>query len=84
LGTVIGETTAGAVIGTDEFTLVDGATVIRLPIEGWYTLDLHDLENLGVKPDIKVVNDLNRIRDGIDDQLDAAINNLMDQLKGQK
>jgi tricorn protease len=80
LGTIVGETTAGAVIGTDEFELVDGQTVIRLPMEGWYTLDLKDLENMGVKPDIRVVNDLNRIRDGFDDQLDAAVKCLMDKL----
>jgi tricorn protease len=84
LGTIIGETTAGAVIGTDEFDLIDGATSIRLPIEGWYTLDLKNLENLGVKPDIRVVNDMNKIRDGIDEQLDAAIKNLLDKLSSGK
>jgi tricorn protease len=80
LGTIIGEATAGAVIGTEEFTLIDGRTGIRLPMEGWYTLSGANMENLGIQPDIRVVNDLNDIRDGIDDQLDTAVQYLLERL----
>jgi tricorn protease len=81
LGTIIGEPTPGAVIGTDEFRLVDGQTGLRLPMEGWFALDYRNLENTGVQPDIRVVNDLNDIRNGIDDQLDASIEYLMKEIE---
>ena len=81
LGTIIGETTLGAVIGTEEYTLIDGTTGIRLPMEGWYAMDRTNLENYGVPPDIRVVNDLNHIRDGVDDQLEYAVRHLLDQLE---
>jgi C-terminal processing protease CtpA/Prc len=80
LGTIIGETTLGAVIGTEEYRLIDGTTGIRLPIEGWFYLNGTNLENDGVEPDIRVVNDLNHIRDGIDDQLIYAARYLLDGL----
>jgi C-terminal processing protease CtpA/Prc len=80
LGTIIGETTLGAVIGTEEYTLIDGVSGIRLPIEGWFGLDWTNLENYGVPPDIRVVNDLNHIRDGVDDQLNYAVQYLIDEL----
>lgn len=80
LGTIIGEATVGAVIGTEAYTLIDGRSGIRLPIEGWYALDGTNLENNGVQPDIRVLNDLNHIRDGIDDQLIYAVEYLLDEL----
>jgi tricorn protease len=80
LGTIIGQTTAGGVIGTWNIALVDGVTVIRIPKRGWYTMDDENMENLGIEPDIRVVQDLNHIRDGIDDQLNYAITYLMDRI----
>ncbi|MFH1675952.1 MAG: S41 family peptidase, partial [bacterium] len=80
LGTIIGETTLGAVIGTDSYTLIDGRSGIRLPIEGWYSKEGTNLENYGVPPDIRVVNDLNDIRDGIDNQLEYAVKYLIENL----
>ena len=80
LGKIIGKATPGAVIGTDEFTLIDSSTGIRLPMEGWYNLNMTNLENNSVQPDIRVVNDLNDIHDGKDDQLDTAVKYLMDNL----
>jgi tricorn protease len=80
IGTIIGETTLGAVIGTEEYDLIDGHASIRLPMEGWYDIRQENLENMGVDPDIRVVNDLNHIRDGIDDQLNYAVQYLLDGL----
>ncbi|MCX6644912.1 MAG: S41 family peptidase [bacterium] len=80
IGTIIGESTLGAVIGTEEYALIDGQASIRLPMEGWYDLIGENLENMGVDPDIRVVNDLNHIRDGVDDQLNYAVQYLLDGL----
>ena len=41
---------------------------------------ISDLENLGVEPDIIVEQELNHIRDGIDDQLEYAVRYLLDQI----
>jgi len=80
LGTIIGEKTFGGVIGTWNIALVDGVTYIRVPRNGWYTIEGVNMENMGVEPDIRVVEDLNHIRDGIDDQLNAAIEFLLSEI----
>ncbi|HDS30840.1 MAG TPA: hypothetical protein ENN67_07330, partial [Firmicutes bacterium] len=73
LATLIGETTSGGVIGTANITLVDGSTSMRVPRVGWFTLDGRNMENFGVEPDIRVINDLDDVWNGIDCQLLKAI-----------
>ena len=80
LGTIIGVPTHGGVIGTWTLPLVDGITQIRVPRHGWYTIECENMENLGIQPDIYVEQDLNHIRAGIDDQLESAIDYLLDKL----
>jgi tricorn protease len=80
LGTLMGTTTSGGVIGTVEYQLIDGTTWMRIPRVGWFTNNMTDLENLGITPDLPVEQDINHIRDGIDDQLNAAITYLLDHL----
>ena len=81
LGTIMGVTTWGGVIGTWNIPLVDGITIIRIPRNGWYTNRYENMENLGIEPDIYVEQDLNHLRDGIDDQLEAAIEYLLEELE---
>jgi tricorn protease len=81
LATLIGETTSGGVIGTVTIPLVDGSRMFRIPRVGWYTLEGEDMENLGIEPDIRVVNDLEHIREGVDDQLNAAIEFLLGEIE---
>jgi len=80
LGTVIGVPTHGGVIGTWTLPLVDGITRIRVPRNGWYTIDGENMENLGIQPDIYVEQDLNHVREGVDDQLNYAIEYLLDRI----
>ncbi len=79
LGPIIGVDTAGAVIGTGGFTLVDG-TWVRLPIEGWWELDGRNLEQSGTPPDIYVDVDPAELRSGRDAQLDKAVEILLKEL----
>jgi tricorn protease len=81
LGPVIGIDTAGAVIGTSGFRLVDG-TWVRLPIEGWYELDGRNLEASGTPPDIYVDVKPGELRMGVDAQLAKAVEVLMAELAG--
>jgi tricorn protease len=55
LGKVIGVPTAGAVIGTGSYTLLDGST-IRTPGSGVWTAEGENMENYGVPPDVYVDN----------------------------
>ena len=57
LGKVIGQPTAGAVIGTGSYSLIDGSTV-RTPGVGVFLADRQrtNMENYGVPPDIFVEN----------------------------
>lgn len=72
IGPVIGNTTFGAVIGTNDLDLVDG-TGFRVPSEGWYTLEGINLENCGVTPDVFVIEMPDDFGAGRDRQLDEAI-----------
>ncbi len=81
LGTIMGVTTWGGVIGTWNLTLVDGVTTIRAPRNGWFTVDGENMENLGIEPDIYVEQDMNHLNNGIDDQLLAAIEYLLDEIE---
>ena len=68
------------IIFTSSARLIDGSTC-RLPAWGCYSVDGKDLENTGVKPDIYVRNTFKDRLDGKDPQLDAAISEVLSQLK---
>ncbi len=76
LGPIVGNVTYGAVIGTVDVTLADG-TGFRLPGTGWYTMSGENLENNGVTPSVLVLEKPDDFGQGIDRQLDAAIQSAM-------
>jgi tricorn protease len=84
LGKVIGTPTAGAVIGTGSYSLIDGSTV-RTPGVGVYLADdkRTNMENLGVQPDIHIENTPEETLAGRDRQLETAVQELLKEL-GQK
>lgn len=55
LGTLVGVPTFGAVIGTNNLTLMDGST-FRQPSNGWYRITGKNLENNPIYPDILIFN----------------------------
>lgn len=71
-GRVVGETTAGAVIGSRDIELPDGG-VMSLSLFVILTAERHSLEGEGVTPDIEVIPTLAQRRAGEDVVLDAAI-----------
>jgi tricorn protease len=81
LGKVIGTPTAGAVIGTGSYSLIDGSTV-RTPGVGVYLADQKrtNMENYGVQPDILVENTPEDNLAGRDRQLEAAVQELLKEL----
>ena len=85
LGKVMGTPTAGAVIGTGSYTLIDGSTV-RTPGVGVFLADTKrtNMENYGVQPDMLVENTPEDNLAGRDRQLEAAVDELLKQLGGSR
>ncbi len=79
LGTLLGVPTYGAVIGTQNVSLIDG-TVFRIPGAGWFSLDGRDLENHGVTPDIFVPSVPEELPKGNDAQLERAVEVLLEKV----
>jgi C-terminal processing protease CtpA/Prc/Tol biopolymer transport system component len=80
LGKVVGTPSSGAVIGTWEYSLMDGSSM-RMPGSGWYKLDGTNMEGTGAMPDI-IVEQLpeDTIADR-DPQLERAVKELLKELK---
>ncbi len=75
-GTLVGNTTAGGVISTGSYRLLDGTTV-RIPFRGWYLTDGSDMENNGAVPDLIVPQTPEHEEAGDDPQLRAAVEDLL-------
>lgn len=77
IGKLVGVPTNGSVISTGGKGLMDGSFV-RLPFRGWYTKATDKNQELGaVVPDIIVYNSPDWIAKRTDDQLKAAVDELM-------
>ena len=81
LGKIAGNETYRWIIFTSGISLVDGSSV-RMPAWGCYSLEGKDLEKTGVQPDITVINSFTDKLNGLDPQLDKAIEEILKLLKG--
>ncbi len=79
LGKIIGEPTAGAVIGTSSYGLIDG-TRIRRPSWGAFTIDMEDTDLEPRYPDITIENLPDDFINGRDPQLARAVQELLRDL----
>jgi len=80
LGKIIGEPTAGAVIGTSSYRLIDG-TRIRRPSWGAFTIDMEDTDLEPRYPDIRVEATPDDYINGLDPQLVRAVQELLIELR---
>jgi tricorn protease len=84
IGKLVGMPTNGSVISTGGRPLLDGSFV-RLPFRGWYTKATDKNQELGPAiPDIIVSNSLDWIAKGTDDQLKAAVDELLKEIAAKK
>lgn len=86
LGTVIGTRTWGGIVGiSGSLPYMDG-TDVRVPFFTNYDAKTGEwiVENHGVDPDILIDNDPIKEQQGIDEQLNKAIEVIMEQLKDRK
>jgi tricorn protease len=72
LGKLVGEPTAGSVIGTGSVRLIDGS-VLRVPRIGVYTARGVNMEKEGVQPDVLVEPHPDQLAAGQDVQLEKAV-----------
>ena len=82
LGKIVGKPTAGAVIWTWGWSLLDG-TSVRLPRLKVSTVDGENLEGRGRPVDFDVDRPLGEAAQGRDSQLDLAIEKLIEQIDSQ-
>jgi len=81
IGNLVGLPTNGSVISTGGRALLDGSFV-RLPFRAWYTKATDKNQELGpAVPDIIVNNSPDWIARGVDEQLKAAVDALLKDLK---
>ncbi|MBP6977731.1 MAG: PDZ domain-containing protein [Bacteroidales bacterium] len=86
LGKVVGKTTWGGVVGIrGSLPFIDGGD-LRKPEFASYSAEESKwiIEGIGVEPDIYIDNDPAREYDGIDDQLDKAIEVIKEELKNYR
>jgi tricorn protease len=81
-GVLIGEATPGGVISTYEFPLLTGT--VRVPAWGDYCLNGKDMEGGGAIPDVPVDIDPQAVAQGRDNQIETAVQYLLDKLAEQK
>jgi tricorn protease len=72
LGKLVGQTTGNHVIGTYSVRLIDGSR-FRVPHVGVYTSAGADMEKQGVEPDVVVEPQPDQLAQGIDTQLEKAV-----------
>jgi carboxyl-terminal processing protease len=72
LATIVGAQTAGNVLGAVNFA-VGSSYWLRLPVFGWYTSAGLCLEGRGVSPDVLVGIDPTLTGEGVDQQMDRAL-----------
>ncbi|MFQ6093684.1 MAG: S41 family peptidase, partial [bacterium] len=83
-GKLVGMTTPGAVISTGGTTLIDGSW-FRIPFRGWYVKGtMANMEKVGAVPDIIVEERPGDVAEGIDRQLERAVEVLMEELEAGK
>jgi len=78
-GNLVGQQTYGGVISTGGTSLIDG-TSVRLPFRGWYLPDGTDMENHGAVPDILVPQTPEAEASADDEQLRAAVDDLLKRI----
>jgi hypothetical protein len=72
LAKIVGTRTGGQVLGGGNFSVGHGF-VLRFPAAGWYTRRGAIVEGKGVEPDVDIPLSSEGLRQGKDNQLEAAI-----------
>ena len=81
MGSLVGMPVPGTMSSVTWETLQDPSMYFGLPVIGYRTEQGNWLENTQLEPDIKVRNTPEKMAAGVDEQLEAAVKQLMNELK---
>ena len=81
MGSIVGMPVPGTMSSVTWETLQDPSLYFGLPVVGYRTEQGNWLENTQLEPDFKVRNTPEKMADGVDEQLEAAVNELLKELK---
>ena len=81
MGSLVGMPVPGTMSSVTWETLQDPSLYFGLPVIGYRTEQGNWLENSQLEPDLKVRNTPEKMAEGIDEQLEAAVNELLKELK---
>lgn len=81
MGKLVGMPVPGTMTSVNWVDLQDPTLYFGIPVIGYQLPDGTYLENKQLEPDVRVENTPERVAAGIDDQLEAAVKTLLDQLK---
>ncbi len=80
LGKLVGMPVPGTMTSVNWVTLQDPSLIFGIPVTGYLLEDGSYLENQQLEPDIKVANDPAVVITGVDQQLEAAVNELLREI----
>ena len=83
MGKLVGMPVPGTMTSVSWETLQDETMYFGIPIIGYKTKDGNYLENTQLEPDIKVANNPETVVNGVDDQLKAAVKELLREIDGK-
>jgi Tol biopolymer transport system component/C-terminal processing protease CtpA/Prc len=81
MGKLVGMPVPGTMSSVTWETLQDNTLYFGLPVVGYRTEDGNYLENSQLEPDIKVKNTPEKLAQGVDEQLEAAVRELLKELE---
>lgn len=84
LGKVVGMPVPGTMTSVNWETLQDESMYFGIPVVGYRTAQGNYLENTQLEPDVKVRNEYEKAVNGIDQQLEAAVRELLKEIDKQK
>ena len=85
IGKLIGMPVPGTGTAVWWETQIDPTMVFGIPMIGSISIkDKRPLENMQLEPDIKVANDYNKVLNGEDQQLEAAVKEMLSEIKENK
>lgn len=80
MGKLVGMPVPGTMSSVTWETLQDNTLYFGLPVVGYRTEEGNYLENSQLEPDIKVKNTPEKLAQGVDEQLEAAVNELLKEV----
>lgn len=81
IGSIVGMPVPGTMTSVNWETLQDPTLYFGIPVIGYVTQKGEYLENLQLEPDFKIENSSEKLNNGIDEQLEFAVKELLKEIK---